>query len=532
MKILLVDDEPHVIRAIQQLVDWDALGIDTVLKASSGHEALDQMELYAPEILLTDVVMPDMTGLDLIKTVHSTYPETKILMISGYSDFEYIHTAMLNGGMDYLLKPLAPAALTAGIRKARDAWEKEDAERSTKRRNKQTMQRISHLAIENLLEKYFYQGSPSGVHTELVNLLPELTTAGSCQLCVLDQHYCYQPAGSELPDMELIESTLREILRRYESGYLIHYSAKPGQSILFIYRRQEETLQALERSMTQINAHTHLILHLGISDLLPFPLCFRQAYEQAICAFFYVLASRTPRALVYWNPDMPLDAPQEPVNAAALFSCILGGDAKKLRSAVQLFSEEYIRENLSLGRLDTILTDLHEQFSVWHASLQQRYDGYKLMFPEPLHWADCADTRGMLSPARFCDALYKRLEAMQDQLRRSPSDMRIRQVVQYLEDNYTVPFSQEECAARFYMNREYLCRLFTKELGVSMVNYLNEIRIRHAKELLANDALPIKDIAHQVGYEDEKYFARQFKRQENATPAEYRARLISRWAEQ
>ena len=88
MKILLVDDEPHVIRAIQQLVDWDALGIDTVLKASSGRKALDQMELYVPEILLTDVVMPDMTGLDLIKTVHSTYPETKILMISAYSDIE------------------------------------------------------------------------------------------------------------------------------------------------------------------------------------------------------------------------------------------------------------------------------------------------------------------------------------------------------------------------------------------------------------------------------------------------------------
>ena len=103
MKILLVDDEPHVTRAIQQLVNWDELSIDTVLTASSGHDALEQMELYVPEILMTDVVMPDMTGLDLIKTVHANYPHTKILMISGYSDFEYIHTAMLHGGMDYLL---------------------------------------------------------------------------------------------------------------------------------------------------------------------------------------------------------------------------------------------------------------------------------------------------------------------------------------------------------------------------------------------------------------------------------------------
>lgn len=531
MKILLVDDEPHVIRAIQQLVDWDALGIDTVLQANSGRDALDQMELYIPEILLTDVVMPDISGLELIKTVHNTYPDTKILLISGYSDFEYIHTAMLNGGIDYLLKPLAPAALTAGIRKARDSWEKEDAERSAKRQNKQTMQRISHLAIENLLEKYFYQNRPSGVHTELINLLPELNISGSCQLCVLDQNYCFQHSGSAFPDIELLESTLREPLRRYDSGYLIHYSSRPGQSIIFLYRRQEETLQALERTIAQINAHSPLTIHLGISDFLPFPICFRQAYEQAVCAYFYVFANRIPRALVHWNGDMRLDVPSETINVTALFSNILGGDIKKLRNAVDNFVADNIQENLSLGRLDAILTELKEQFSVWYNELQQRYDGYKLISPEPLLWSDYADAHGMLSPTSFGNALYKRLEFVQEQLRRSPSDMRIRQVVQYLEDNYALPFSQEECAAKFYMNREYLCRLFTKELGVSMVNYLNEVRIRHAKELLANDALPIKEIAHQVGYEDEKYFARQFKRQENATPVEYRNRLIAHWAE-
>ena len=92
------------------------------------------------------------SSLLMIKTVHANYPHTKILMISGYSDFEYIHTAMLHGGMDYLLKPLTPGALTSAIRKARDAWEKEDSERSIKRHDKQTIQRISHLAIENLLK--------------------------------------------------------------------------------------------------------------------------------------------------------------------------------------------------------------------------------------------------------------------------------------------------------------------------------------------------------------------------------------------
>ena len=299
MKILLVDDEPHVTRAIQQLVNWDELSIDTVLTASSGHDALEQMELYVPEILMTDVVMPDMTGLDLIKTVHANYPHTKILMISGYSDFEYIHTAMLHGGMDYLLKPLTPGALTSAIRKARDAWEKEDSERSIKRHDKQTIQRISHLAIENLLEKYFYQENTTAVHTELTTLLPELSNASNCTLCVLDHRYCYQPAGTLAPNYVAIESSLRDILQRTGSGYLIHYSAKPSQSILFIYRQPDSILRALEKVIMEVNLHTQRSLHLGVCGPLPFSLCFRKAYDQAEAAFSMFLPAARRRFLFH-----------------------------------------------------------------------------------------------------------------------------------------------------------------------------------------------------------------------------------------
>lgn len=76
------------------------------------------------------------------------------------------------------------------------------------------------------------------------------------------------------------------------------------------------------------------------------------------------------------------------------------------------------------------------------------------------------------------------------------------------------------------MSRDYLCRRFTKELGVSMVSYLNGIRIQQAKLLMSNPKATIRSIAHQVGFEDEKYFARQFKRIEGISPGEYRARLL------
>ena len=349
---------------------------------------------------------------------------------------------------------------------------------------------------------------------------------------MLDHRYCYQPAGTLAPNYVAIESSLRDILQRTGSGYLIHYSAKPSQSILFIYRQHDSILRALEKVIMEVNLHTQLSLHLGVCGPLPFPLCFRKAYDQAEAAFFYVLAGRTPQILVPWQEEMQKSPAPPSLNMASLFSCLLGGSEQGLRAAISQFCAENIRRDISLAELDALLTTMHVQFTEWYNGLQLRYNGCKLSAPDSLEWTEYADTRGLFSAEKFAGALYKNLEIVQGQLRRAPSDMRIQHVVQYLEDNYAEPFSQEECAARFCMNRDYLCHLFTKELGVSMINYLNEVRIRHAKELLADASISIKDIAHQVGFEDEKYFARQFKRQENVTAAEYRAHLVSRWAKQ
>lgn len=104
----------------------------------------------------------------------------------------------------------------------------------------------------------------------------------------------------------------------------------------------------------------------------------------------------------------------------------------------------------------------------------------------------------------------------------SPESDMIYQVAHYLELNYNQPFSQFACAQMFYVNKEYLCRKFKNTFHISMVTYLNNLRIHHAKRLLEDSSIKIRQIAHEVGYEDEKYFSRQFKKVTGMTPNEYR----------
>ena len=107
----------------------------------------------------------------------------------------------------------------------------------------------------------------------------------------------------------------------------------------------------------------------------------------------------------------------------------------------------------------------------------------------------------------------------------NPQNDIIHQVAHYIRLNYNKPFSQFACAQLFFINKNYMCRKFKNTFHISMVSYLNQIRIDRAKELLANPGIKIKDVANLVGYEDEKYFSRQFHKNTGISPNEYRNQL-------
>lgn len=532
MKILLVDDEQHILRAIQKLVDWEKAGIDMVLEATSGQQALELLKTRQPEILLTDVVMPDLTGLELIKTAHFHYPELKIILISGYDNFEYVHTAMLYGGVDYLLKPLDPLMLTSAIRRAVSLYEKERAIQAKECRSRKKIQQFSELAAGSLLGKFLVNSNSLQFHMELKSLIPSFADVHSGRVCVLDKSYIFQAAGDTGSTAELAEAMLKDSLSGERGGYWIDHPAFPAQRILFLPEETGEELALLEKTIQQINRYARLCVHLGVSEILPFPLCFRDAYEQAGTAFYHVLATRRPQALVYWSASMAAESvPDFTAKIQGIFSAILSNDRSYLKKSVLEWTKTAVTKEPTLFYLDKLLAALREQTGVWMRQLESDDPTLRLKRPESLSWTDISDRNGMFSAGCFAEGVFRRLEDIQEQLRGVPSDQRIRQVAQYLAANYQQPFSQSDCAALFCMSREYLCRLFSKEFGTSMVNYLNNIRVSHAKELLADPRLSIREIAHMVGFEDEKYFTRQFKKKEETTPAEYRQRLFPHHAD-
>ena len=125
MKVLISDDEHHVIQAIRLLVPWEEFGIDKIYTASNGMEALDIITREVPEIVITDIVMEDKNGIDIMDFIATCHPSIKVIAVSGHNDFEYVRTMLTKGCMDYLLKPLESATLISTVGKAVQSWKDE-----------------------------------------------------------------------------------------------------------------------------------------------------------------------------------------------------------------------------------------------------------------------------------------------------------------------------------------------------------------------------------------------------------------------
>ena len=151
MKALIVDDELHVRDAINLLADWQKHGITEVLQASNGEEAMDIIERYSPQIVMTDMRMPRKDGCELLSWLQAHRPDIKALVISGYDDFQLVRHAIRHGGLDYILKPVEPGALDEALNKAVSAWRSEEQSRQQVTRLNIEMNQMKPLYDDQLL---------------------------------------------------------------------------------------------------------------------------------------------------------------------------------------------------------------------------------------------------------------------------------------------------------------------------------------------------------------------------------------------
>lgn len=548
MKIVLVDDERHVREAVRLLVDWESLGIDEIYEAADGEEAAALIERERPGIVITDMMMPVRGGLDLLAWLQAHRPEIQKIVISGHDDFHLVRGTMQHGGQDYLLKPIDPEQLSGALRRAADRWREQDHSRKRELARSMEINQLRPVMRDRIFSDLLGGSDPYGNAHHALQELPGAQQASACRVVILSvDSAAAEVANRYARNRDLLYFTLiniaDDVLLPGGHGLACRNLREDGEVLLFCWAPPGAARTAsppLAELLAKINDGCELTLRsrfdFGIGPVQPFPDGTALSYQAARAALRErdVLAERThyysydPAAMRVSAPAPRLEAYEESLRLAAL-----SGSDKPIRDAVGRWMADVRRlPRIGAEQLQRWQAELAEMLRRWLQSDSGR-SGERQDAQATADAHDAAldtsglatlDERGRLDLDRLESELIAILKTWSHgrAAAHQPSQSAIPAVVRYIEQHYNRELTLQDIASHFYLSREYISRRFKQETGENLIDFLCRIRIDKAKLLLESPHFKIAQVAEMVGYADEKYFSKVFKKWTGVSPNQYR----------
>ncbi|MBD3920002.1 response regulator [Paenibacillus sp. PR3] len=530
-RLLIVDDEERARTGIRMLIDWAAHGIEIVGEARDGAEALEIMEGTGVDILLTDIRMPVMDGLELIEQVSKLYPAAKCIIMSGYDEFAYAQKAMAAGAVDYLLKPSRRqeildlvVKITNDIAKRRQENEKLEGLRSGFR---ESFPFLKEYALNRLVMSENPPLERLMSNLKLSDITFPLPFFGVLVVKIDNLHLVQQKYGSV--DIELYKYALKNIAE--ETFIPICHSAafEDNDDIVLLMNADEwldTKLIVPYAEATQHNAMRFLpfTVSIGIGSfdqsIRHFRVSFLEA-QKALNARFYEGDSKITDYLEaaeeedFTQTSYPLE------NERAVLQAIGKGDETAIRGSLQDFLASLKPESSSK---ESVINSIYALYFALYRDCIERNVNVNEVFGSGLDEIPRMMARSGLE--HIMTTLTETALTIADQLStRKNGNKLFESILAYVQEHFRLDISRESVAREVYVTPGYISYLFKQQLQTSFIEYLHRIRIEYASRLLRDPSLRISDIAHESGYQDEKYFFQVFKKYSGMTPTQYRNNL-------
>lgn len=511
-RILIVDDEPIIRNGIEAFIDWEKEGLSVEAICANGAEALAAMEDHPVDILITDIRMPVMNGLELMKQAFELYPWLKVIMISSYSDFEYVREGLKLGAVDYLLKAaLKPEELLAVLRRCISMLEEERRKEAEFQQGAAYRERKS---IEQEIKRLIVQGE---VQVSLIDWAPAWFKQGyACVYLILD-------GAEELKEnqgclhVQLLMEDLQELFYEQanegaamvmgDSGMFLVFPDNGGDAELRLryWKKSVETDLgvSLSAGLTVEKGIARILKGLADSRTA----CQRRFFEGL--GFVYVWEGSTENK----GTAQVSMAEIEPPDWKPLFEMIRSGDP--ISSAVEYATERWKALSLNPEQVKQeacdLLTEICELQAHAGPPLSELLD--LLERTETLEQIASLLKSGLENIGK---TLIPRLAD------KGSGGQLITLAMEYIALHYSENLTLQIVADTVHVSKNYFSVLFKKQTGQNFIDYLIELRIREAKRLLAKDDVRISAISESTGFNDVNYFRKLFKKITGLTPLEYR----------
>lgn len=533
-KIFLVEDEFAVRERMKRNINWEEHGFVLIGEAGDGEIAYPMILEKEPDIVITDIKMPFMDGLELSRLVKASIPQVKIIILSGYDEFDYAKQAIGIGITDYLLKPIAAKKLIESMKKVALIIEKErvqeahlkqhqvseeESKKNTRKRFFNELVTCKHTTVE-LLNKAKNLGielvSPS-YNILLLKVLLEKVTFKD-----------YEEVQSSLNNrlIKWCEKEVRCILFNREAegwAILVKKTLEGGEVI------EEQVVDMLQKMMEEYPVLSYCIgVGHQVQRLSELSISF-DAASKAL-AYRYLLSERQ---VIYYEQLDQYSMASENENISISDVDVAKFEQRTvndfLRTGVKAQVVDFAREYLqSMGQgTESLLFRQYIMMDIYFnvvSFIEQL--GYEKTYILEM----CGDIKEMTimiqtkgKAMHYLEDLLTKALLIRDEIGSRRYSSLLEEAKNYIQQNYSKEFISLNSVAEYVnVSASHFSAIFSQETGQTFISYLTEIRMKKAKELLRCTAMKTLEIGFAVGYKDPHYFSYLFKKTQNCTPKEYR----------
>lgn len=473
--VIIVDDEPWAIKGIRNAFDWNKHGFEITGQFTSVHKALEYIGDANPDLIVTDIRMPEISGLELMKMTRERGIDSDFVVVSGFAEFAYAQEAIRCGALDYFLKPI-------DIEMADSLIQKLAAHFAGKKGNR------NNLILEALI---------SADHSELSRLTPFFNPTSE------NDYYRALILYSNRDRISCSKSYDAEQILEIELG---------SRKTLYILKSGQISDLEVNRYFSDLAGSD--VKAAGMSSISNHYKELAKLIKESDLAASKVFLNEEDKGIFQY--EQKLDTVKPFIDSIS--SIIKEKQFEALEDTFLRLRNDFSEKDAGMGEVVFLWNQV---ISVLLASFYEELKDMELGF---LNYSELKDRFENFES--LCDFLYDVLLFIRQLNRHSANENDINfyftQMVKYIDQHYSSRLYLKDLAAKFFLNQVYCCQLFKKNMGKTFSEYVTELRINKACELLKHSDVSVEEVALKVGIMDYYYFNKVFKKQCGITPAKYR----------
>ncbi len=532
-KLIIVDDEEEVRQGIIDKIDWAAFDFEVIGQAENGREALDIIEENVPDVVITDICMPLMDGLELAGVIRESFPTVKMVILTGFDEFKFAQQAIRHGVADYILKPVLPRDINELMQKLKSRIEQEIEEKED--RDKLRQHYIESLPIlkDSFLSSLLTGPQDAREIAQKTDVFG-LNLSGSyytTAVVSIDAESLQEGHDAELMKFAVL-NIAQEIVSRRSIGEAFFYDNMP---VIIAGVENDEKKIAYNRvylTLEEIRQNVEKFLKLTITAGVGSFFCglghMKESYHSALTALEYKLVLEGNKVISVddLEPEITdvilLDEKKE----RALITSIKFGSEEDVADAVDALFEDLDGVKASIRDYQIYFIEVFAVLSRLAKVLRLDVEG---IFPSHSMYVEIGSFNNMDEIKAYIKSLSLRLmDQVADRMVNS-TQVLLEKAQSYIDQNYQDPdLTIQKLADHLFISASYLSLIFKKEAGQTFLKYLISVRLEAAKAMLRDPETKVTEVAEKVGYPDVSYFSYFFKKNFGVSPREYRSRLFDK----